>query len=79
MMNQYEIIKLLEILTKKDLANLKQDITWTKHQEKHERPIEVQEWIQNSSKNLDLTINNASEDKNSVAKRIWKAMKRLNS
>lgn len=75
-----EIIKLLEILTKKDLANLKQDITWTKkHQEKHERPAEVQEWIQESSKDLDLTINNASEDKNPVARWIWKAMKWLNS
>lgn len=74
-----EIIKLLERLTKKDLERLKQDIKWDKHHEIAKRPTEVQSWIQQSSKNLDSTINNATEDKNTIAKRIWKAMKRLNS
>ena len=74
-----EIMKLLEKLTQKDLEKLKQDIKWEKHQEIIKRPTEVQAWIQKSSKNLDSTINNAAEDKNPVAKRIWKAMKRLNS
>ena len=74
-----EIMKLLEKLTQKDLEKLKQDIKWEKHQETIKRPTEVQAWIQKSSKNLDSTINNAAEDKNPVAKRIWKAMKRLNS
>ena len=74
-----EIMKLLEKLTQKDLEKLKQDIKWEKYQETIKRPTEVQAWIQKSSKNLDSTINNAAEDKNPVAKRIWKAMKRLNS
>ena len=74
-----EIMKLLEKLTQKDLEKLKQDIKWKKYQETIKRPTEVQGWIQKSSKNLDSTINNAAEDKNPVAKRIWKAMKRLNS
>lgn len=74
-----EIIKLLENLTQKDLADLKENIKWTKRQERYERPAKVQEWIQEASKDLDTTINNASEDKNPVARRVWKAMKRLNS
>ena len=74
-----EIMKLLEKLTQKDLEKLKQDIKWEKYQETIKRPTEVQAWIQKSSKNLDSTINNAAEDKNPIAKRIWKAMKRLNS
>ena len=78
--NEVEEIKnLLETLTKKDLADLKQNIKWTKRQETYERPAKVQEWIQEASKDLDSTINNASEDKNPVARRVWKAMKRLNS
>lgn len=74
-----EIIKLLEKLTQKDLANLKESIQKNWNQHISERPPEVQEWIQESSKDLDLTINNASEDKNPVARRAWKVMKWLNS
>ena len=71
-----ELINLLKIITKRDLANLKKEI---KSKETEDRPIEVQDWIEESSKNLDLTINDASEDKNIIAKRVGRAMKRLNS
>jgi IS30 family transposase len=43
------------------------------------RPPEVKDWIEEASWNLDLTINDASEDKNFIANRAGKAMKRLNS
>ena len=71
-----ELINLLKIITKRDLANLKKEI---KSKKTEDRPIEVQDWIEESSKNLDLTINDASEDKNIIAKRVGRAMKRLNS
>lgn len=74
-----EIIKILETLTKKDLANLKQNVQKTKNISTHERPIEVQQWIQKSSNNLDITIDKASEDKNPFARLIGKIMKWLNS
>ena len=71
-----EVINLLKIITRRDLANLKKEI---KSKKTKERPSEVQDWIEESSKNLDLTINDASEDKNIIAKRVGRAMKRLNS
>ena len=73
-----EIIKLLEGLTQKDLASLKQTLKQTDFQWSFDRPTEVQQGIQGSSKNLDLTINDASEDKNIIASWVGKAMKRLN-
>ncbi len=74
-----EIIKLLEKLTKKDLANLKQSIKWTNHQIINERPMEVQEWIEESSNNLASTIHDASQDKNPIARKIGERMKNLMS
>ena len=65
-----EVITLLDKVTKRDLENLKRDI---------DRPIEVQKWINKSSKNLDLTINDASKDKNKIASWIGNVMKWLNS
>ena len=73
------IIKLLERLIQEDLVALKQIVQWTNFQWNLKRPIEVQQWIQDSLKNLDLTISNASEDKNMIACWVGKAMKRLNS
>ena len=73
-----EIINLLETLTKKDLANLKHDVvkyknlTWIEN-----RPEDVQDWIVKSSSDLNQTINNAAEDKNPVARKIWKRMQKL--
>ena len=65
-----EVMNLVDSVTKRDLENLKRDI---------DRPIKVQEWINKSSKNLDLTINEASEDKNKIANWVGNLMKRLNS
>ncbi len=75
-----EIVNLLETLTKKDLANLKHDVvkywnsnlTWIDN-----RPEDIQDWIVESSENLDLTINNAAEDKNPIARKIWERMQYL--
>ena len=73
-----EIINLLETLTKKDLANLKHDVvkyknlTWIEN-----RPEDVQDWIVKSSSDLNQTINNAAEDKNPVARKIWERMQKL--
>ncbi len=65
-----EVMNLVDSVTKRDLENLKRGI---------DRPIKVQEWINKSSKNLDLTINDASEDKNKIANWVGNLMKRLNS
>lgn len=73
-----EIINLLETLTKKDLAQLKQDIQRAQDYTR-ERPKETQEWIKESSKNLASTINDASQDKNPIAQKIGERMKRLMS
>ena len=74
-----EIINLVETLTKKDLANLKQWIKQNRLWWNPERPTEVQEWIKESSSNLDQTINDATEDKNPIARKIWERMQKLMS
>ncbi len=74
-----EIINLVETLTKKDLANLKQWIKQNRLWWNPERPAEVQEWIKESSSNLDQTINDATEDKNPIARKIWERMQKLMS
>ena len=53
-----EIIKLLETLTKKDLANLKQWIHQNKQWRNPERSPEVQEWIDIASNNLESLPDN---------------------
>ena len=76
-----EIINLLETLTKKDLANLNREIQQNNKQRRipSERKPGVQEWIDESSDNLDLTIHNAAEDKNSIARKIGERMEYLMS
>lgn len=69
-----EIIKLLETLTKKDLANLKQSIQKTKNILTHERPIEVQEWIYMAANNIEKIAKNW--DSNIVADLASKAIAR---
>ena len=70
------VINLLENITKGDLANLKNEVRakWMKG-----RPIEVQEWIEESSNDFESTVSNASEDKNPIARKIGKWMKKLMS
>ena len=74
-----EIINLLETLTRKDLANLKRGIQKNKQWRNPERPTEIQGWIDESSDNLDLTIHNAAEDKNPIARKIGERMEYLMS
>jgi len=74
-----EIVKLLETLTKRDLANLKQWIQQNRQWRNPERPTEVQIWIDESNLALDTTIDDASKDSNPIANRAGKMMKRLNS
>ena len=75
-----EIVQLLEILTKKNLANLKHTVIRSKKfNEIQNRPPEVQKWIKESSLALDSTISDASQDSNPIANRAGKMMKRLNS
>ena len=73
------IINLLRTITKRDLANLKRWIQQNKQWWNSERTPEVQEWIDVALKNFDSTVNEASEDKNPIANRAWRVMKRLNS
>ena len=68
-----EIWKTLKY-TQRELSKLKSDIQWI-----HNRPLEVQEGIISSSKNFELILNDASQDKNPIAKWAWNIMKRLNS
>ena len=68
------IKNLLEILTNKELNNLKSTI---KNYKINERPIEVQKWINQSSQHFAETINEASQDKNWIARTIWKWMQKL--
>lgn len=76
----FEIINLLETLTKRDLANLKHSVIKSKNFKWIEnRPSNVQQWIKQSSDNLDLTIDEASKDSNIIANWAGKAMKWLNS
>lgn len=75
-----EISNLLETLTKKDLANLKQWIKQNKQMRNlQERPREVQKWIKESSNNLASTIDGASQDSNPIARKMWERMKKLMS
>ncbi len=72
-----EIIKLLNDLTKKDLAKLKQSIKWNKYELNHESLIEAQAWRKESSKNLVTTIDDASQDSNIIARTVGSRMKKL--
>ena len=69
-----EVLNLLKKYTQRELSKLKSDIQWI-----HNRPLEVQEGIISSSKNFELILNDASQDKNPIAKWAWNIMKRLNS
>ena len=72
-----EVIKLLENLTRKDLASLKQTIQQTNFQWNFERPVAVQQWIDVASNNLETTIHEASQDRNLIARKIGERMERL--
>lgn len=72
-----EIINLLSIVTKRDLASLKNNIKSNKSLES--RSPEVQDWIEKSSANLDLTIHDATKDKNPIARKIGERMEYLMS
>ena len=72
-----EVIKLLENLTRKDLASLKQTIQQTNFKWNFERPIAVQQWIDMASNNLETTIHEASQDRNLIARKIGERMERL--
>lgn len=72
-----EVIKLLENLTRKDLASLKQTIQQTNFQWNFERPVAVQQWIDMASNNLETTIHEASQDRNPIARKIGERMERL--
>ncbi len=75
-----EIIKLLNNLTKKDLAKLEQSIKWRKYESNPENSIEeAQKWRKESSDNFDLTVHEATKDKNHVARKIGERMKYLMS
>jgi len=74
-----EIIKLVENLTKRDLANLKRGIQQNQQRWNPERTAEVQEGIDESSDKFDLTIHDATEDKNPVARKIGERMEYLMS
>ena len=69
-----EIANLVHLSTNKQLARLKRSIQPTS-----ERPIDVQQWIDESSKGLLATIHNAAKDQNPVAKKVWERMERLMS
>lgn len=72
-----EIIKLLNNLTKKDLAKLKQSIKWGKYEPNLESSFEAKIWRKESSKNLVTTINDASQDSNIIARTVGSRMKKL--
>lgn len=72
-----EIINLLSIVTKKDLDSLKNNIKNIRNLEN--RSPEVQNWIEKSSANLDLTIHDATKDKNPIARKIGERMEKLMS
>jgi hypothetical protein len=65
-----EIINLLETLTKKDLANLKQGIQKNKQRWNPERPPEVQEWIDKSGEKISELITAAKNDKNRFVREV---------
>ena len=79
-----EIKDLLETLTKKNLKNLKDSVKkhvpWQseqKHQNESQHPTEADEWRKESSDNFDLTVNEATNDKNPVARKFGELMKKL--
>lgn len=72
-----EVIKLLENLTRKDLASLKQTIQQTKFQWNFERSVAVQQWIDMASNDLETTIRKASQDRNPIARKIGERMEKL--
>ena len=72
-----EVIKLLENLTRKDLASLKQTIQQTNFQWNFERSVAVQQWIDMASNNLETTIHEASQDRNLIARKMGERMERL--
>jgi len=74
-----EIIKLIEKLTKRDLAHLKWWVQQNKQRWNTERPTEVQKWINESSNNLVSTINDAKKDKNRIARKMGERMEYLMS
>ena len=74
-----EIIKLIEKLTKRDLAHLKWWVQQNKQRWNTERSTEVQKWINESSNNLVSTINDAKEDKNRIARKMGERMEYLMS
>ena len=76
-----EIINLLETMTKKDLANLNREVQQNNKQRRipSERKPEVQKWIDESSDKFDLTVHEAAEDKNPIAKKIGERMEYLMS
>ena len=69
-----EIANLVHQSTQR-LAQLKRSIQQTTP----ERPIDVQQWINESSKKLVATIHNATKDRNKWAEKIWKLMEKLMS
>ena len=69
-----EIINLLKNITKKDLAHLEKNI---RNNQIEDRTPEVQDWIEKSSTNFDLTVHNAAKDKNSIARKIGERMEYL--
>jgi len=71
-----DIIKIIKTLTKKDLAKLKKNIQQDS-QRSVERPIEVQQWIDIASNNLEMTIHEASHDQNPIARKIGERMENL--
>jgi hypothetical protein len=67
-----EIVKLLETLTKKDLADL---MRWIQNQQNKqwqnpERPAEVQEWIDESGEKIPELIAAAKNDKNRFVREV---------
>ena len=65
-----EIIKLVENLTKRDLANLKRGIQQNKQRRNPERPTEVQEGIDESREKIPELIAAAKNDKNRFVREL---------
>ena len=75
-----EIIKILNNLTKKDLAKLEQSIKWGKYEPNPENSVEnAQKWRKESSDKFDLTVREATKDKNLVARKTGELMEYLMS
>ena len=78
----WNLIDTLELIIKWELKNLKRNIikNWQKKWKEislKSRPVDIQEWIEESSDNFVATIEDASKDKNRFAWKIGKLMKRL--